>query len=142
MRYVNRRVIRFAVLLWSAINSDSCRVRAGTNPLRNVPDHSGSVADFSLGLWQGLICPIAFTISPFSDSVHVYDVHHNVGSYSPGVLLGTGTMLSGSGAEVSRVHPVIAADDSRRERVAYAARKGVRCCESVRQAWVDIRRDA
>jgi len=42
-------------------------------PLRK----GGSVAGFWLGLWHGLIAPITFVISLFSDNVNFYEVHNN-----------------------------------------------------------------
>jgi hypothetical protein len=33
-------------------------------------------AGFWLGLWHGVICPIAFLVSLLNDHVNIYEVHH------------------------------------------------------------------
>jgi hypothetical protein len=71
---------------------------AGPNPLVNEPRSTGeSAAGFWLGLWHGLICPITFVISLFSDTVQFYEVHNNGGWYNSGFLLGAASILAGSG---------------------------------------------
>jgi hypothetical protein len=75
---------------------------AGPNPSVHVPDASGQIAGFWLGLWQGLISPITFIISLFSDNVHVYEVHNNGGWYNFGFLWGVGIAGVGGGSASSR----------------------------------------
>lgn len=70
----------------------------GPNPVRNMADRSGEVAGFWLGLWHGIIAPIAFFISLFSDTVNVYDVHSNGNWYDFGFVLGAGILFSGGAA--------------------------------------------
>ncbi len=72
------------------------RSLAGPNPAANTPDEGGRVAGFWLGLWHGMIAPITFVISLFSDKVHVYEVHNNGKWYIFGFLLGL-LALRGSG---------------------------------------------
>jgi hypothetical protein len=55
-------------------------------------------AGFWLGLWQGLIAPIAFLVSLFNRSVGVYEVHNSGGWYNFGFLIGVSIFFSGSGA--------------------------------------------
>jgi hypothetical protein len=55
-------------------------------------------AGFWLGLWQGLIAPIAFVVSLFNHSVGIYEVHNNGSWYNFGFLLGVSTFFSGTGA--------------------------------------------
>lgn len=55
-------------------------------------------AGFWLGLWHGLIAPIAFLVSLFNDSVGIYEVHNNGGWYDFGFLLGLSIFFSGGGA--------------------------------------------
>ena len=50
------------------------------------------------GLWQGIIVPITFIISLFSDTVSIYEVHNNGGWYDFGFVIGAGFFLGGSGA--------------------------------------------
>ncbi len=60
------------------------------------------MAGFWLGLWHGLISPVAFVISLFSSNVHFYEVHNNGGWYNFGFLLGASSTLGGSAASASR----------------------------------------
>lgn len=68
---------------------------AGPNGLEKTPDRDGKTAGFWKGLWHGLIAPITFIISIFSDHVRLYEVHNNGGWYNFGFVLGAGLFLSG-----------------------------------------------
>jgi hypothetical protein len=61
---------------------------AGPNMIANTPASNGIVANFWLGLWHGLILPITFILSLFSEHVGVYEVHNNGGWYNFGFLVG------------------------------------------------------
>ena len=52
-------------------------------------------AGFFTGIWHGLIAPITFIISIFSDNINFYEVHNNGGWYNFGFVLGAGLFLSG-----------------------------------------------
>ena len=69
---------------------------AGANPAAS----SGNphVAGFWLGLWQGIIVPIAFIVSLFNDHVGIYEVHNNGVWYDFGYVLGIGVGASIGGA--------------------------------------------
>jgi len=67
----------------------------GPNRLAKTPDREGDVAGFWLGLWHGLIAPITFIVSLFSDNVSLYEVHNSGGWYNFGFVLGAGLFLSG-----------------------------------------------
>ncbi|MDF1596508.1 MAG: hypothetical protein P1T08_10505 [Acidimicrobiia bacterium] len=81
-------VILFALLLAACA--------AGPNPQVDVATDNGEMAGFWLGLWHGIILPIVFIISLFSDNVNVYEVFNNGGWYNFGFVLGAGTFLGGS----------------------------------------------
>ncbi len=52
-------------------------------------------AGFWLGLWHGLIAPVTFVVSLFTDTVNVYEVH-NVGNwYDAGFVLGLSVAFAG-----------------------------------------------
>lgn len=70
----------------------------GPNVQEGVAAVDGGVAGFWLGLWHGVIAPITFVISLFSDTVNVYEVHNNGGWYNLGFVLGAGVLLGGGGA--------------------------------------------
>ncbi len=50
---------------------------------------------FWYGLWHGMICPIAWLVSLFSDDVAIYAIYNNGGWYDFGFVLGAG-ILGGS----------------------------------------------
>lgn len=64
---------------------------AGPNPMATKTADAG----FWLGLWQGLIAPITFVISLFSDTVNVYEVHNNGNWYDFGFVLGLSIAFGG-----------------------------------------------
>jgi hypothetical protein len=61
-------------------------------------------AGFWLGLWQGLICPIAFIVSLFNHRVGIYEVLNNGGWYNFGFVLGLSVIFGGS-SRASTVAP-------------------------------------
>lgn len=71
---------------------------AGPNVQEGVAPPDGGVAGFWLGLWHGVIAPITFVVSLFSETVNVYEVHNNGGWYNLGFILGAGVLLGGGGA--------------------------------------------
>jgi hypothetical protein len=83
------------VLVMVVLSLSACA--PGPNQLVDVPDQEGDVAGFWAGLWHGLISPVTFVISLFSDQVTVFDVHNSGGWYSLGFLLGVSITFGGSG---------------------------------------------
>lgn len=82
-----------AVLLLLALVLAACA--AGPNPAVGTPAESGDVAGFFPGLWHGIISPITFLISLFSDTVNVYEVHNSGNWYDFGFVLGAGILFGG-----------------------------------------------
>ena len=70
---------------------------AGPSSLTGTADADGDVAGFWDGLWHGIIAPITFIVSLFTDNVTPYDVNNTGGWYNFGFLLGAGVSLGGSG---------------------------------------------
>lgn len=62
---------------------------------------TGDPYGFWGGLWHGIIAPVSFVISLFSDSVAMYAVHNNGGWYDFGFVLGAG-ILFGGGSRATR----------------------------------------
>jgi len=74
---------------------------AGTNPSIDMSDAEGNTAGFWSGLWHGLISPVTFIISLFSDNVNVYEVYNNGNWYDFGFMLGI-CIIFGGGARGSK----------------------------------------
>ncbi len=67
---------------------------AGANPAEG---QGANPAGFWLGLWQGLIIPITFIVSLFTDTVSIYEVNNDGNWYDFGFMLGIFIALSGAG---------------------------------------------
>lgn len=52
---------------------------------------------FWYGLWHGMIAPIAWIVSLFSDNTAIYAIYNNGGWYDFGFILGIGTLGGGAG---------------------------------------------
>ena len=87
-----RRLIPLALLLVFVLSACA----AGENPEIGVAAADGDVAGFWLGLWHGLIAPITFVISLFTDTVNVYEVHNNGNWYDFGFVFGAACAFGGS----------------------------------------------
>lgn len=75
---------------------------AGVNPEVGASPPDGDVAGFWLGLWHGIIAPVTFVISLFTESVSLYEVHNNGNWYDFGFVLGAGILLGGGGLGTRR----------------------------------------
>lgn len=62
---------------------------------------TGHVYGFLGGLWHGIIAPVSFVGSLFSDHIAVWAVNNNGGWYSFGFLIGVGGLGFG-GSKASR----------------------------------------
>ena len=51
---------------------------------------------FWYGLWHGIILPVSWIVSLFSDNVAIYDLDNNGGWYDFGFVLGLGALGGGS----------------------------------------------
>jgi hypothetical protein len=70
---------------------------AGPNPAAGKGD-----AGFWSGLWQGIIFPITFFISLFTDRVNVYEVANNGNWYDFGFFVGIVVIGGGGGVGARR----------------------------------------
>ena len=68
---------------------------AGTNPTVDVLDVDGKSAGFWSGMWHGVISPVTFFISLFSDNVNVYEVYNSGNWYDFGFMFGVCFIFSG-----------------------------------------------
>lgn len=62
---------------------------------------TGHTYGFFGGLWHGIIAPVSFVCSLFSDHIAVWAVNNNGGWYSFGFLIGVGSLGFG-GSKASR----------------------------------------
>jgi hypothetical protein len=67
---------------------------AGPNDVAQV--NATQLAGFWPGLWHGLISPVTFLISLFTDNVSIYEVHNNGNWYDFGFMLGISVAFSGA----------------------------------------------
>ena len=83
--------VLFALLLFSSCaevqNIEACKV--------------GHTYGFFGGLWHGIIAPVSFVVSLFSDTVAVWAVNNNGGWYTFGFLIGVSSLGFG-GSKASR----------------------------------------
>jgi hypothetical protein len=75
---------------------------AGANPAVDIPNNEGESDGFWSGLWHGLISPITFIISIFSDNVNIYEVHNTGNWYDFGFMLGICMVFSGGAGGAAR----------------------------------------
>jgi len=87
-----RRWLWAALAVAGSVLLASCA--AGANPETGGPDAAG----FWMGLWQGLILPVTFVISLFTDNVNIYEVENTGNWYDFGYVLGLMLVFSGTGA--------------------------------------------
>lgn len=93
------RTVRGGLLVLVLLLATACA--AGPNPEVGAAGQGGVVAGFWLGLWHGIIAPVTFVISLFTDEVTIYEVHNSGNWYDVGFFLGFGVLLGG-GASGSR----------------------------------------
>ncbi|MEK8229291.1 hypothetical protein NKG05_30425 [Oerskovia sp. M15] len=80
-------------------------LRGGSQPGRGHTHRGRQPRGFWLGLWQGIIVPVTFVVSLFTDSVSIYEVHNNGNWYDFGFVLGLGLFVGGPfGASRGRRH--------------------------------------
>ncbi len=75
---------------------------AGPNTLSGIAKPGSDIAGFWMGLWHGIIAPVTFVISLFSENINIYEVHNNGGWYDFGFVLGAGILFGGSGSASKR----------------------------------------
>lgn len=69
----------------------------GPNPQAGTTGDAGA-AGLLLGLWHGLIAPVTFVISLFTNTVNIYDVRNSGNWYDVGFFLGIVGVLGGGGS--------------------------------------------
>ncbi|MFC1953303.1 hypothetical protein ACFLWR_04140 [Chloroflexota bacterium] len=95
-----KRLIIISIAILAMLLLTSCA--AGANPTINVLDSDGKSAGFWSGLWHGVISPVTFIISLFSDNVNVYEVFNGGNWYDFGFILGVSIIFGGGGCGARR----------------------------------------
>ncbi|MGV8840261.1 MAG: hypothetical protein ACWA6X_08145 [Bauldia sp.] len=90
---MNSRTRTIVLVVGLALFLAACA--AGPNPSVDIADADGIVRGFWGGLWQGIIAPVTFIISLFTDRVSIYEVHNSGGWYDFGFVLGAGILFGG-----------------------------------------------
>lgn len=75
---------------------------AGINASVDVPDIDGKSAGFWSGLWHGIITPVTFIISLFTDNVNVYEVFNTGNWYDFGFMFGICIIFGGGAGGAAR----------------------------------------
>jgi hypothetical protein len=90
-----REVLRrhWPLLILLALVLGACA--AGTNEAVDVADAGGDTAGFFLGFWHGLILPVTFVISLFTDNVSIYEVHNTGNWYDFGYVFAVMAFVGG-----------------------------------------------
>ena len=91
----NKRLFIVSMAILAILLLAGCA--AGPSPSIDVLDTEGKSAGFWLGLWHGVISPITFIISLFSDNVNIYEVYNSGNWYDFGFMFGV-SLIFGSGA--------------------------------------------
>jgi len=92
---MKKSIVTFAIIIIIFLVVTSCL--PGENPVQDIPSDYGSTAGFLKGLWHGVIAPVTFVISLFTENINMYEVHNNGGWYDFGFVIGAGIIFSGSG---------------------------------------------
>ena len=92
---MKKKTVFYLIIAVLVISLAGCA--GGPNEMRDTPDEEGEIAGFWNGLWHGIISPVTFVISLFSDKTHMYEVHNNGGWYNFGFLIGASIILGGGG---------------------------------------------
>ncbi len=95
-----KRLVIVSVALVAVLILAGCA--AGANPTVGVPGADGESAGFWSGLWHGIITPVTFVISLFSDNVNIYEVHNNGNWYNLGFMIGVCIIFGGGGSGAKR----------------------------------------
>lgn len=87
-----KRSAETVMLAVMVLGAAACAAGAGIHAATNAE----VLAGFWQGLWHGVISPITFVVSLFTESVSIYEVHNNGNWYDAGFMLGISTVFSSS----------------------------------------------
>ncbi|MFC1949285.1 hypothetical protein ACFLW0_03835 [Chloroflexota bacterium] len=90
---IKKRLLLVFVAILAMLLLAGCA--AGTNPTVDIPAVDGKSAGFWSGLWHGVISPVTFIISLFSDNVNIYEVYNGGNWYDFGFMFGVSIIFGG-----------------------------------------------
>jgi hypothetical protein len=90
----NSRLVPLATAIGLALLLAACAAGINDNVDAVRPDNE-VLAGFWRGLWHGIISPITFIISLFTESVNIYEIYNTGGWYDFGFVLGAGILFGG-----------------------------------------------
>ncbi|MFC2063061.1 hypothetical protein ACFLS8_03875 [Chloroflexota bacterium] len=88
-----KRLLLFSIAILAVLLLAGCA--AGPNPAVDVLDADGNSVGFWSGTWHGVISPVTFIISLFSDNVNIYEVYNSGNWYDFGFMFGVCLIFSG-----------------------------------------------
>ena len=98
LNFLLHPAIFIAVILSCLIFSSCADVSHVQNCLVDKP------YGFWSGLWHGIIAPLSFIGSLFSDNIAMYAINNNGGWYNFGFVLGAGIIFGGGSKASGREH--------------------------------------
>jgi len=87
----NKNILKLVLLLLVVITVSSC---ANVSHIKSCVEEEQTYGFFS-GLWHGIIAPLSFIGSLFSEDIAMYGVNNNGGWYDFGFVLGAGILFKG-----------------------------------------------
>ena len=97
---MKKRLFFIAMVVLAMLLLAGCA--AGMNPTVGVPDVEGKSVGFWSGLWHGVISPVTFFISLFTDNVNIYEVYNCGNWYDFGFMFGVSIIFGGGARGVKR----------------------------------------
>ncbi len=85
------KIFRLLILALLCVTLSGC-----ADTMTFVQAATAETIGFWYGLWHGVIAPIAWFVSLFSDSTAIYAIYNNGGWYDFGFILGIGALTGGS----------------------------------------------
>ncbi len=92
----NKKIALIGLIVFTAVIFTACADVAQIDACR-----AGTPYGFLGGLWHGIIAPVSFIGSVFSENIAMYAVNNYGGWYDFGFVLGAG-ILFGGGSRASR----------------------------------------
>ena len=87
----NKNILKLVLLLLIILTISSC---ANVSHIQSCVEEEQTY-NFWYGLWHGMIAPLSFIGSLFSEDIAMYGVNNNGGWYDFGFVLGAGILARG-----------------------------------------------